>query len=58
MSSPAVKAAEDPSVRLRRTRTLFLPGDGADARRLAARLRDAAATLVRGVCADRGIDLP
>ena len=28
---PAVKAAEDPSVRLRRTRTLFLPGDGADA---------------------------
>ena len=29
--SPAVKAAEDPSVRLRRTRTLFLPGDGADA---------------------------
>lgn len=28
---PAVKAAEDRSVRLRRTRTLFLPGDGADA---------------------------
>ena len=29
--SPAGKAAEDPSVRLRRTRTLFLPGEGADA---------------------------
>lgn len=29
--TPARKAAEDPSVRLRRTRTLFLPGDGADA---------------------------
>ena len=27
----ADRAAEDPSVRLRRTRTLFLPGDGADA---------------------------
>ena len=27
----AGKEAEDPSVRLRRTRTLFLPGDGADA---------------------------
>ena len=27
----ANRAAEDPSVRLRRTRTLFLPGDGADA---------------------------
>ena len=29
--TPDRKAAEDPSVRLRRTRTLFLPGDGADA---------------------------
>jgi protein-disulfide isomerase len=33
-------------------------GDAVDARRLAARLRDPAAALVRGVCADRGIDLP
>ena len=29
--TPDRKAAEDPSVRLRRTRTLFLPGEGADA---------------------------
>lgn len=33
-------------------------GDAVDARRLATRLRDPAAALVRGVCADRGIDLP
>jgi len=34
-------------------------GDGADARALASKLRGVAATaLVRGVCADRGVDLP